>query len=184
MKTKSKQIAVTVNILLFLLMIALCVYFIITSIDLASQAEPEMAYQITAPIFICLMFLSGVFALTNALLLITNYQSKNGVAITKIIINFLCIIAFATFTTYYVLFCDYFLLYLFVSVIDVIVTIYEMKCEDVVSAESYSYQDFEEDMLKLSQMKANNLIDDQTFAMLKEKFSAKLLNKELEKGKE
>lgn len=184
MKTKSKQIAMAVNMLLFILMLGLCAYFIIISVDTANQIELEMEYQITAPIFICLMFLGGVFALTHAILLGTNNQAKNGIAITKLIINFLCIIAFATFSAYYVLFCEYFLLYLFICTIDAITTFYEMKHENGSQDGEYSYQAFEEDMQKLNQMKANNLIDDETYTKLKEKFSVKLLSKELGEDKE
>lgn len=170
-----KKLMFTSNLLFGFLSISLIIYFICNAVEINKQGEPYMEFIILTPIYICLMFIAGVLSFAC---IFAKEEQIFPLSVTKLFFNLLTIIAFSAFIGFFILYADYFILYLIYSMLDCAISFYQL----LAKKEKDTYNSFDvlqEKIAKIDKLKNDKIIDDETFEKLKDEYVASFSSEEL-----
>lgn len=178
MKNKNFRYSAISNIIFALISLAICIFLIVISVEMAKQTELLMEYQIMVPIVICLMFVTACLAFANGLTICYGYKKSFSLNISKLVFLLLTIIAFTAFVTYFS-FGDYYIFYLLLSFADFAFNCYEYKKNKKAEEDVIDYTELENKVKQLNQLRDNNIIDEEQYQKLKTNYTSKFLKDEL-----
>lgn len=170
-----KKLISTSNLLFGFLSISLCIYFICNAVELNKQGEPYMEFVILTPIYICLMFIAGVLSFAC---IFAKEEQIFPLSVAKLFFSLLTIIAFSAFVGFFILYADYFILYIICCMLDCAISFYQLLAKKEKATDN-SFEALQEKIAKIEKLKNYKIIDDETFEKLKNEYVASFSKEEL-----
>ena len=170
-----KKLMFTSNLLFGFLSISLCIYFICNAVELNKQGEPYMEFVILTPIYLCLMFVAAVLSFACVFI---KGKPLISLSVAKLFFSLLTIIAFSAFVGFFILYADYFILYIICCMLDCAISFYQLLAKKERTTDN-SFDALQAKIAKIEKLKNDNIIDDETFEKLKDEYVASFSSEEL-----